>query len=249
MSKHNTANKYVAIVTGASRGIGAEIAHRLALDGFAVVINYRNNTNKANKLVENIKLRGGQAIAVKADITNSKEVSHLFAEAEQHLGKVDVLINNAGVLTTKPLAEHSDELFDHTFAINTRGTFNTLRQAAKSMNDGGRIVNLSSSTIALKLPGYAIYSASKAAVESMSQIFAKELRGRDITVNVVAPGPVETELFFAGKSEQQISQLENMSPLGRLGQANDIASVVSFLVGKDGAWINGQVIRANGGIT
>ncbi|MNN31499.1 Diacetyl reductase [(S)-acetoin forming] [compost metagenome] len=188
------------------------------------------------------------AIAVKADVSKAADVRHLFDETEQKLGKVDVLINNAGILKTAPVAESSDEMFDQTFSINVRGTFNTLREAATRLNDGGRVVNFSSTTVAMNLPNYAVYSGSKAAVEVLTPIFAKEMRGRNITVNAVAPGPVATELFFNGKTEAQIQQFANMPPLQRLGQPDDISAAVAFLVGPDGGWINGQVLRANGGL-
>lgn len=238
----------VAIVTGASRGIGAEIAKQLALDGFAVVINYANSAAEASKLVVQLRQAGHQAIAIKADVSSAVDVRRMFDETEAHLGKVDVLINNAGTLQVMPLAQHSDELFDQTFAINTRGTFNTLREAATRLNDGGRIVNFSSSTVGLNLPGYSVYIASKAAVESLTQVFAKELRGRQITVNAVAPGPVATELFLHGKSEEQIQNFAKMPPLERLGQPEDIASIISFLVSPAAGWVNGQILRANGGL-
>ncbi|MDB5982890.1 MAG: polysaccharide biosynthesis family protein [Pseudomonas sp.] len=238
----------VAIVTGASRGIGAEIAKRLAADGFAVAVNYASSAAEADSLVAQIIADGGQAVAIKADVANAADVRSLFDITEQQLGKVDVLVNNAGVLKTVPLAETSDELFEQTFAINTRGTFNTLREAGVRMNDGGRIVNFSSTTLALNMPGYAIYNATKAAVESFTHVFAKELRGRSITVNAVAPGPVATELFLHGKSEEQIQQFAKMPPLQRLGQPEDIAHVVAFLVGPDAGWVNGQILRANGGL-
>lgn len=243
MPQHN-----VAIVTGASRGIGAQIAKRLAADGFAVAINYASSAREADALVAEIGAAGGRAIAVKADVASAAEVHLLFEATEQQLGKVDVLVNNAGILKAMPLAEHSDALFEQTFAINTRGTFNTLREASARMNDGGRIVNFSSTALALNLPGYAVYNASKAAVEALTQVFAKELRGRRITVNAVAPGPVATELFLQGKSEEQIQQFAKMPPLQRLGQPEDVASVVAFLVGADAAWVNGQILRANGGL-
>jgi len=188
------------------------------------------------------------AIAVKADVSKAADVRHLFDETEQKLGRVDVLINNAGILKTAPVAESSDEMFDQTFSINVRGTFNTLREAATRLNDGGRVVNFSSTTVAMNLPNYAVYSGSKAAVEVLTPIFAKEMRGRNITINAVAPGPVATELFFNGKTEAQIQQFANMPPLQRLGQPDDISAAVAFLVGPDGGWINGQVLRANGGL-
>lgn len=238
----------VAIVTGASRGIGAEIARRLSADGFAVAVNYTSSASEADTLVAQLNAEGGQAIAVKADVSSSADVARLFEETEQHLGKIDVLVNNAGVLQTMPLADTSDELFEKTFAINARGTFNTLREAGARLNNGGRIINFSSTTVALNLPGYAIYNATKASVEAFTHVFAKELRGRDITVNAVAPGPVATELFMHGKSEEQIQQFAKMPPLQRLGQPEDIASVVSFLAGPDAGWVNGQILRANGGL-
>ncbi|HCJ30027.1 MAG TPA: 3-ketoacyl-ACP reductase [Pseudomonas sp.] len=244
----STNTRKVAIVTGASRGIGAEIARRLTDDGFAVALNYASSVTEAEALVAQLRAAGAEAAAIQANVADPAEVTRLFDLAEQQLGKVDVLINNAGVLKTTPLAQTSDELYEQTFGINTRGTFNTLREAAARLNDGGRIVNLSSTAIALKMPGYSIYNASKAAVEALSQVFAKELRGRNITVNVVAPGPVATELFLNGKTDEQVQQFAQMPPLLRLGQPEDIAGVVAFLVGPDAGWINGQVLRANGGI-
>jgi 3-oxoacyl-[acyl-carrier protein] reductase len=238
----------VAIVTGASRGIGAVIAERLASEGFAVVINYASSAGEADALVAKVQAKGGKAIAVKADVASASDVRALFDTTEQQLGKVDVLVNNAGILKMVALAETDDELYERTFAINTRGTFNTLREAASRMNDGGRIINFSSSTVGMNLPNYSVYIASKAAVESLTQVFAKELRGRGITVNAVAPGPVATDLFFNGKSEEQIQNLAKMPPLERLGQPDDIAGVVSFLTGPDSGWINGQILRANGGL-
>lgn len=238
----------VAIVTGASRGIGAVIAERLASEGFAVVINYANSAAEAEALVASVQAKGGKAIAVKADVASANDVRALFDTTEQQLGKVDVLVNNAGILKMVALAETDDELYERTFAINTRGTFNTLREAASRMNDGGRIINFSSSTVGMNLPNYSVYIASKAAVESLTQVFAKELRGRGITVNAVAPGPVATDLFFNGKSEEQIQNLAKMPPLERLGQPDDIAGVVAFLTGPDSGWINGQILRANGGL-
>ncbi|BEU20216.1 SDR family oxidoreductase [Paraburkholderia sp. 22B1P] len=245
---NNVKNAQVAIVTGASRGIGAAIARRLASDGFAVVVNYAASSKEADALVAELKAQGAAAIAVKADVSNADDVRRMFEATEQQLGKVDVLVNNAGILKTMPLAETSDALFAQTFDINVRGTFNTLREAATRMNNGGRIVNFSSTTLALNMPGYAIYNATKSAVESFTHVFAKELRGRNITVNAVAPGPVATSLFLDGKTEEQIQTFAKMPPLQRLGQPEDIASVVAFLAGADGAWVNGQVLRANGGV-
>lgn len=243
-----TAPLKVALVTGASRGIGAVIARQLAEDGFAVAINYASSASEASALAAELQQAAHRALAFKADVADSAAVRELFAQVEAQLGRVDVLINNAGILKVLPLAEHSDELFEQTFAINTRGTFNTLREAAKRLNEGGRIVNFSSSTVGLNLPGYAVYIASKAAVESLTQVFAKELRGRRITVNAVAPGPVATELFLHGKSAEQIQAFAKMPPLERLGQPQDIASIIAFLVSPAAGWVNGQILRANGGL-
>lgn len=242
------AGQQVAIVTGASRGIGASVARKLAEDGFAVVINYASSATEADALVADITAQGGKAIAVKANVADAAEVRAMFDATEQQLGKVDVIVNNAGVLKTVPLAQVDDALYNQTFDINVRGTFNTLREAAARMKNGGRIVNFSSTTLALNMPGYAIYNATKAAVESFTHVFAKELRGRNIRVNAVAPGPIATDLFLNGKTEEQIQTFANMAPLQRLGQPDDIATVVSFLASEASGWVNGQVVRANGGI-
>ncbi len=238
----------IAIVTGASRGIGAQVARRLAQDGFSLSVNYASSSAEADALVAKLTAAGAKAVAVKADVSNADDVRRLFEITEQQLGKVDVLVNNAGVLKTTPLADTSDALYDQTFDINVRGTFNTLREAAARMDDGGRIVNFSSTTLALNMPGYAIYNATKAAVEAFTHVFAKELRGRNITVNAVAPGPIATSLFLDGKTEEQIQTFAKMPPLQRLGQPDDIASVVAFLAGPDAGWVNGQILRANGGL-
>lgn len=238
----------VAIVTGASRGIGAAIARRLASEGFSVAINYASSSAEADALVTELSVGGATAIAVQADVSKADDVRRLFEITEQRLGEVDVLINNAGVIKPQPLADTSDAQYDRAFDINVRGTFNTLREAAARINDGGRIVNFSSTTLALNMPGYAIYNATKAAVEAFTHVFAKELRGRRVTVNAVAPGPVATALFLDGKTDEQIENFAKMPPLQRLGQPDDIAGVVAFLVGADGGWVNGQVLRANGGL-
>jgi len=238
----------VALVTGGSRGIGAAIVRRLARDGFAVAINYASSAHEADALAAEIRDAGGRALAVRADVSKAAEVTALFDQVQAELGRIDVLVNSAGVLSVQPLADTTDEQFERTFDINTRGTFNTLRAAATRLADGGRIVNVSSTTIALNLPGYAIYIGSKAAVESFTHVFSKELRGRQITVNAVAPGPVATELFLKGKSPELIEHFTKLPPLERLGQPEDVAGVVSFLAGPDSGWVNGQILRANGGI-
>ncbi|MFP5393563.1 MAG: SDR family oxidoreductase [Gammaproteobacteria bacterium] len=243
----STVNK-VAIVTGASRGIGAAIAHRLARDGFAVAVNYASKAEEADAVVAALRQQGARAIAVKADVADSTDVRRLFDETEAQLGKVDVLVNNAGILKTVPLADTSDAVYQQHFDVNVKGTFNTLREAAARLNRGGRIINFSSTTLAMNMPGYAIYNGTKAAVEAFTRTFANELRGRAITVNAVAPGPVETELFMNGKSPELVDKMAKMAPLERLGQPEDIARVVSFLASPEGGWINGQVVRANGGL-
>jgi 3-oxoacyl-[acyl-carrier protein] reductase len=243
-----THNQKIALITGASRGIGANIAEHLAKDNFAVVINYASNVDAANALVNQLLAEGKIAIAIKADVSKSDQVKSLFDEVENKLGKIDVLVNNAGILQTTPLAETSDELYAKSFAINTQGVFNTLREASTRLNNGGKIINLSSTTLGLNLPGYAIYNGTKAAIEAFTKVFSKELRGRNITVNAVAPGPIATDLFLSGKSEEMIETFAKMPPLERLGQPHDIAGIVSFLARPESNWINGQIIRANGGI-
>jgi len=246
----NQQAQQVAIVTGASRGIGAAIARRLARDGYAVVVNYAGNAAEAAKVVDAIAAAGGSALAVRADVSDAAAVRALFDAAIAHYGRVDVLVNNAGVMPPglPQLADTDDATFDQLFAINVKGTFNTLREAATRLQHGGRIVNFSTSVIGLALPGYAIYAATKGAVEVMTNILAKELRGKNISVNAVAPGPTATELFLNGKTPEMIERMSKMAPLERLGQPDDIAAAVSFLAGADGAWVNGQTLRANGGI-
>lgn len=245
---NDQASQRVALVTGGSRGIGAAIARRLSQDGFAVGINYAASAAEAEPLADELRQAGGRALAVRADVSRAADVRAMFEAIQAEFGRIDVLVNSAGVLQVQPLADTSDELYDKTFDINTRGTFNTLREAAVRLADGGSIVNVSSTTVALNLPGYSVYIASKAAVESLTQVFAKELRGRQIRVNAVAPGPVATELFFKGKSPELIEHYAKMPPLERLGQPEDIAGIVSFLAGPDSGWVNGQILRANGGV-
>ena len=238
----------IAIVTGASRGIGRAIALRLAGDGFAVVVNYAGNQKAAREVVEQIESAGGRAMPIQGDVSKAEDVVRLFNETERAFGEIDALVNNAGIMILKPVAETDDATFDRTFAINVRGVFLALREASKRLRRGGRIVNFSTSVTRLALPSYANYCASKAAVEVYTSIFAKELRGRDITVNAVAPGPVGTELFLEGKTPEQVEHLAKLNPFGRLGEPEDIARVVSFLLGPEGGWVNGQTIRVNGGM-
>ncbi|WP_175760283.1 SDR family oxidoreductase [Burkholderia ambifaria] len=242
------ASKQVALVTGSSRGIGAEIARRLARDGFRVVVNYASGAGPAREVVDAIAAEGGEAIAVQADIADPAAVAALFDAAEQAFGRIDVVVNSAGVMKLGAIADYDDTTFDQTVAINLKGTFNVSREAAKRVRSGGRIVNLSSTMVGVRLPTYGVYVATKAAVEGLTQVLAQEMRGRGISVNAVAPGPVATELFLQGKSPEQVDRLAKMNPLERLGQPADIAGVVAFLAGPDGAWVNGQILRANGGM-
>jgi 3-oxoacyl-[acyl-carrier protein] reductase len=236
-----------AIVTGASRGIGREIAKRLAADGFSVVVNYSESSAKADEAVSEIQAAGGNAIAVKANVSKENEVEQLFEHTITTLGSIDVVVHSAGIMSLSSIIDNDVQLFDNTIATNLRGTFLVLAQAAKHITDGGRIIALSSSVIAKSFPGYGAYIASKAGVEGLVRVLANELRGRNVTVNAVAPGPVATELFLQGKTQEQIEQLSKLAPIERLGEPLDIARVVSFLAGEDGGWINAQVLRTNGG--
>ncbi len=248
--KSNPQPVQVAIVTGASRGIGAAIAQRLALEGYAVVVNYAGKTAEAQAIVQAISSSGGQAIAVQADVADPAAVRSLFDSAVQAFGRIDVLVNNAGIMPSAMphLADTDDATFDRLLAVNVKGTFNTLREAATRLAHGGRIVNFSTSVIGLALPGYAIYAATKSAVETMTNIMAKELRGKGITINAIAPGPTATSLFLDGKTPEMIDRLSKMAPLERLGTPDDIASAVAFLVSPAAGWVNGQTLRANGGL-
>jgi 3-oxoacyl-[acyl-carrier protein] reductase len=238
----------VALITGSSRGIGAELALRLAADGFKVVVNYAGSAGPAQDVADRINAAGGEAIVVQADVADPAAVVAMFDAAEKAFGSIDVAINSAGVMRLARIAEFNDESFDQIMAINVKGTFNVSREAARRLRDGGRIINLTTSVIGVRLPTYGVYCATKAAVEALTQILAQELRGRSITVNAVAPGPVATELFLEGKSPEIIDRMAKMNPLERLGQPEDIARLVSFLAGPEGGWVNGQKIRANGGM-
>jgi 3-oxoacyl-[acyl-carrier protein] reductase len=238
----------VAIVTGASRGIGAAVAERLARDGFTVVVNYAGSQASAEALVRKIEAAGGRGRAAHGGVSGAGAVKRMFDAAEAAFGGVDVLVNNAGIMALAPIAQSDDALFDRHIAVNLKGSFNTMREAARRLRNGGRIINFSSSVVGLLQPTYGVYAATKAAIEAMTSVLAKEMRGRGITVNAIAPGPTATDLFLNGKSPELVERIAKAAPLERLGEPDDIAAAVAFLAGPDGAWINGQTVRANGGI-
>jgi 3-oxoacyl-[acyl-carrier protein] reductase len=237
----------VALVTGASGGIGRVVAKRLASDGLAVAVHYAGNPAKAETVVTEIKGAGGKAFAVQADVAKPADVERLFKQTLDAFGTIDVVVHSAGIMPLLPIAGGDVETFDKVITTNLRGTFVVLAQAAQHVSSGGRIIAFSSSVIAKAFPTYGPYIASKAGVEGLVRVLANELRGRNITVNAVAPGQVETDLFLKGKSDARINELKKMNPLERLGQPEDMANLVSFLAGPDGGWVNAQVIRANGG--
>ena len=236
-----------AIVTGGAGGIGRAVAKRLARDGFRVAVNYSGNPDKAQKVVAEIESVGGRAIPVKADVSNVADVERLFKETITAFGSLEVVVHCAGIMPLFPISEGDVENFDKVIAINLRGSFLVLGQAAKQLLAGGRIIAFSSSVIAKSFPNYGAYIASKAGVEGLVRVLANELRGRNVTVNAVAPGPVATELFLKDKTDAQVKDFSKIPPLERLGQPEDIADMVAFLAGPDGGWVNAQVIRANGG--
>jgi 3-oxoacyl-[acyl-carrier protein] reductase len=237
----------VAIVTGGSRGIGRATAQRLAAEGCAVAVIYGGNTAEADDVVATITAGGGQALAVQADVADEQAAAAAFDAAERHFGGIDVAVHAAGIMVLAPLVDMNLDDFDRMQRVNVRGTFVIDQLAARRLRSGGAIINFASSVLNLSLPTYSAYAATKGAVEAITLILARELRGRDITVNAVAPGPTATALFLDGKSEDVIARMAAQPPLERLGTPTDIAEVVAFLAGP-GRWINGQVIRANGGI-
>src|ERR1700722_988760 len=238
----------IAIVTGASRGIGAAVAERLARDGFSLIINYAGSTAPAEALAAKIVKSGGRATTAQADVSDPAAMAKMFDSAEAAYGGVDVIVNNAGIMQLSAIGETTDELFDRQVAVNLKGVFNGMREAENRLRNGGRIISFSSSVVGLYQPTYGIYAATKAGIEAMTHVLSKEVRGRNITVNAVAPGPTATALFLNGKPQEIIDHLAKLAPLERLGQPEDIAAAVAFLAGPDGAWINGQILRANGGV-
>lgn len=242
----NITNK-TALVTGGSRGIGRAIAERLAADGFTVIVNYAGNAESAQQTVQAITEKGGKAVAIQADVGNEADVSRLFTEAKAVTGNLDVLVHSAGIMPMAKITPAGLADFDRVIHTNLRGAFLVLAHAAETIREGGRIIALSTSVIAKSFPAYGPYIASKAGVEGLVHVLANELRGRNITVNAVAPGPTGTELFFNGKSEEQISTIAKLAPLERIGTPEEVANVIATLAGPDGSWINAQVIRVNGG--
>jgi 3-oxoacyl-[acyl-carrier protein] reductase len=239
--------KKTAIVTGATGGIGRAVALRLAKDGFSITAAYAGNASKANEIEGAIKSAGGSAVAVKADVNTPTEVEQLFTTTSNTFGTVDVVVHTAGIMPISNIIDGDLVSFDKVIATNLRGTFIVLSQAARHVSQGGRIIAFSSSVLAKSFPGYGAYCASKGGVEALVHVLANELRGRNITVNAVAPGPTGTDLFLKGKSEETINQLSKMAPIERLGTPEDISDAVSFLAGPDGGWVNAQVLRVNGG--
>lgn len=238
----------VAIITGGSRGIGRQTVRRLAADGYALVVNYFANEAEAEAAVAEAADAGVEAVAARADVADEHAITELFGEAERRFGGVDVVVHAAGRLTLSTVADFDLDELDRLHRTNIRGTFVVNQQAARRLRRGGSIVNFSTSVVGLAFPTYAGYSASKGAVEAMTLILARELRGRDVTVNAVAPGATATDFFFEGKDQETIDRLAAATPLERLGTPEDIAEIVAFLAGSGGHWVNGQVIRANGGI-
>ncbi|MHA4740492.1 SDR family oxidoreductase [Dyadobacter sp. MSC1_007] len=242
----NTLKNKVALVTGASRGIGAAVAKQLAGQGARVIVNYAGSQQEAEETVKAIQNAGGEAIALRADVSKAEEVEAMFDAAIAQYGKIDVLVNNAGIMITKLLKDTTDEDFTRQFDINVRGTFNTLREAATKLADGGSIINFSSTTTRVMMPTYSTYVATKGAVEQLTRVFAKEIGHRGINVNAVLPGPTNTELFTKGKPQEVIDRLASLSAFNRLGEPQDIATVVAFLASDDAKWISGQTIGLNG---
>lgn len=244
----NTLNEKVVLVTGASRGIGATIARRLASAGAKVIINYAGGKEAAGRLADEIRAQGGDAITVQADVSKSADVKNMFDTAIAHYGKIDVLVNNAGIMLTRLVKDTTDEDFTRQFDINVRGTFNTLREAATRLADKGSIINFSTSVNRIMLPGYATYVATKSAVEQLTRVFSKEVGARGINVNSVSPGPTNTELFTTGKTKETIDRLASLSAFNRIGEPEDIAGLVLFLASDEAKWINAQNIGVNGGM-
>ena len=244
----STLNEKVVLVTGASRGIGATIARHLAKAGARVVVNYAGSKEAAEQLVTGIKEAGGNALALQADVSKADQVKNLFDAAIAYYGRIDVLVNNAGIMINKLIRDTTDDEFSRSFDINVKGTFNTLREAATRLADNGTVINFSTSVLRIMLPTYGTYVATKAAVEQLTRVFAKEVGARGINVNSVSPGPTNTELFMNGKSQEVVNRLASLSAFNRIGEPDDIAKVVLFLASDDAKWISAQNIGINGGM-
>lgn len=240
-------NKKVAIVTGASRGIGKKIAEQLAKLGIAVVVNYNSNKKEAEEVIKGIESKGGKAVSIQANVSKVSDIEKLFAETIKYYGRVDILINNAGLMINNLIENVSEEEFDKHFAVNVKGTYFACQQAMKHMENNGRIINFSTSVTGVMFPAYSIYAASKGAVDQMTRQLAKEFGVKGITINAIAPGAINTELFANGKSEEQIKSMSKMNSFGRLGEPEDIADVIDLLVDDKSHWITGQTIKVNGG--
>jgi 3-oxoacyl-[acyl-carrier protein] reductase len=238
----------VALVTGSSRGIGAATAKRLARDGYAVTVNCEKNRDLAAAVVRDIEAGGGRAISVQADVSDASAVRRLFDENDRAFGGVDVVVSNAGIMRLAPFRDMTDADFSRMVDVNQKGSFYVLREAARRVRDGGRIIALSSSITQLRTPTYGPYAATKSAQELFANVLAKELEGRRISVNAMAPGVVNTTLFTDGKTPEQIAGFAARTPHKRLGEPSDIADAIAALCSADGAWINGQTVFANGGI-
>ncbi len=241
----NLSNK-VVLVTGASRGIGAEIASQMATAGAKVIVNYSGGRPDADKVVEQIKTNGGDAIAIQADVSNSQDVKNLFDTAIAHYGKIDVLVNNAGIMINTLIKDTTDEDFAKQLDVNVKGVFNTLREAATKLAEHGSVINFSTSVNRIMLPTYGPYVATKAAVEQLTRVFAKEVGSRGINVNSISPGPTNTALFTKGKPEAVINRLASLSAFNRIGEPEDIAKIVTFLASDEAKWVSAQNIGANG---
>ncbi len=238
----------VALVTGSSRGIGREIARKLAQMGAVVAINYNQSKSSAEEACKQIMAAEGKAIAIQADVTVMAELQHLFDQTLEKFDKIDILVNNAGILITKKIEQVSEEEYDRLFASNVKSVFFACQQAAEKLSPGGRIINISTTVTKIMMPGYGLYAASKGAVDQITRVLSRELGKKNITVNAISPGPVDTELFRAGKSEEQIAQMAGMSAFNRIGTPADVAGAVALLVSDDASWITGQNIYVNGGL-
>ncbi|MBB5157134.1 SDR family oxidoreductase [Saccharopolyspora phatthalungensis] len=247
MSTTQIASPRVALVTGGSGGIGRAVAERLGAEGMAVAVHYAGNRNRAQETADAITAAGGRSVPVTADVSDEGAVTAMFDRVQETFGGIDVVVNTAGIMLLAPLAELDLDDFDRMHRTNVRGTFTVSQQAARRVRPGGAIINFSSTVVKLTLPTYAAYAATKGAVDAMTMILAKEMRGRDVTVNAIAPGPTATPLFLEGKPQQAVESLKNMAPLERLGEPVDIAEAVAFLAGP-ARWVNGQVLYINGGV-